>query len=387
MREWCVQVPGSEGEVHDGACRRGAARGLLSLFAALALVVACDTTSGGGSSADGGADAAQADAIGGDAALVDTGSSDVASPDALADGSALDATTKDTASGCPTAPPDTPGTCDAIMACEYGEECCCGECYPAVVCSCDGAAWSCHATDACLGCVDAGAPDATADAADAGDTGTAPDVDTADTGEEPDTGTPTCPAEAPVGMSGCDGPATCEYGEECCCGECYASLVCACSGGSWSCHATDACLIAGCPCHGEKQCEGGQSCVAPDDPPSCGICMEPETICEGDVDCADLPGTVCDIPVGGCFCEPIPQCVPACTEQSCAEGESCVEGHCIATPCATAGDCPSHFECVTDASGACARTSCAADADCGAGGFCVNGRCYGQPGLCQYPVP
>ncbi|MFW6051234.1 MAG: hypothetical protein ACODAU_08670 [Myxococcota bacterium] len=55
-----------------------------------------------------------------------------------------------------------------------------------------------------------------------------------------------CPAEPPFGES-CSGEQTCYYGEECCCGECHASTGCTCAGGSWSCFATDACLIPGCP--------------------------------------------------------------------------------------------------------------------------------------------
>jgi hypothetical protein len=41
----------------------------------------------------------------------------------------------------------------------------------------------------------------------------------------------------------------CEIGQECCCGQCYPSLVCTCgaAGQAWSCSNTDACMISSCP--------------------------------------------------------------------------------------------------------------------------------------------
>ncbi len=55
---------------------------------------------------------------------------------------------------CPDAPPigrDAPGCNDPGLVCNYGEECCCGECYPEIFCQCDeDGTFSCSFTDACL---------------------------------------------------------------------------------------------------------------------------------------------------------------------------------------------------------------------------------------------
>ncbi|MFW6085807.1 MAG: hypothetical protein ACODAG_01270 [Myxococcota bacterium] len=69
-----------------------------------------------------------------------------------------------------------------------------------------------------------------------------------------------CPAEPPFGES-CSGEQTCDYGQECCCGECHASTSCTCASGSWSCFATDACLIPGCPDGGA---DAGADAASPD---------------------------------------------------------------------------------------------------------------------------
>ncbi len=58
-----------------------------------------------------------------------------------------------------------------------------------------------------------------------------------------------CPATEPS-FDGSDACAPeglhCDYGEECCANNCYASYGCDCSGGTWSCFYTDACLNPGC---------------------------------------------------------------------------------------------------------------------------------------------
>merc|ERR1712025_6384 len=53
-----------------------------------------------------------------------------------------------------------------------------------------------------------------------------------------------CPGEEPQLGSPCSLPESiqCEYGEECCCGECAASLVLSCFGGSWGGFHTDFCF-------------------------------------------------------------------------------------------------------------------------------------------------
>lgn len=61
--------------------------------------------------------------------------------------------------------------------------------------------------------------------------------------EDPGQDTPAaaCPAEPPIGKK-CTGSGTCEFGQECCCGDCHPSLVCTCTGEFWGCWYTDACL-------------------------------------------------------------------------------------------------------------------------------------------------
>ena len=71
------------------------------------------------------------------------------------------------AASCPAERPEAVGgSCSTTgLTCDYGEECCCGECYASYSCTCDGGTWRCHFTDACLGafrrCPDGGATDAT----------------------------------------------------------------------------------------------------------------------------------------------------------------------------------------------------------------------------------
>jgi hypothetical protein len=60
---------------------------------------------------------------------------------------------------CPGSQPTSGDACpDNTLSCDYGEECCCGACYPSVSCFCSDFNWACLATDACLapGCGGAG---------------------------------------------------------------------------------------------------------------------------------------------------------------------------------------------------------------------------------------
>ena len=61
-----------------------------------------------------------------------------------------------------------------------------------------------------------------------------------------------CPQELPESWTSCVGEMTCNYGEECCCGECHPSLIATCvmdgnGGKKWLMTYTDACMIDGCP--------------------------------------------------------------------------------------------------------------------------------------------
>jgi hypothetical protein len=51
---------------------------------------------------------------------------------------------------------------------------------------------------------------------------------------------PDCPADS---REPCVGDISCNYGTETCCGETYASMICDCFDGSFSCYFTDACLV------------------------------------------------------------------------------------------------------------------------------------------------
>ena len=56
-----------------------------------------------------------------------------------------------------------------------------------------------------------------------------------------------CPTEWPTPGDACeDNGKDCEYGEECCCDQCYDSYVCQCEGGEFECYYSDACLIPYC---------------------------------------------------------------------------------------------------------------------------------------------
>jgi len=56
-----------------------------------------------------------------------------------------------------------------------------------------------------------------------------------------------CPQDPPKGFGEkCAGDARCEYGEECCCGNCYPSEVYMCADGEWVSYFTDACMMPEC---------------------------------------------------------------------------------------------------------------------------------------------
>jgi hypothetical protein len=147
---------------------------------------------------------------------------------------------------------------------------------------------------------------------------------------------PTCPDAPPEGDATCSGDLTCTYGEECCCGDCFDSLVCNCTDeGTFVCFNTDACYGGGwcgqAPCclggggygvckewNESTECmllndqEAGK-CLAPVKSPSCwsdadcgdgGHC-EGAMICPCNADCdmEDTPGQckIEELPPGCCF--------------------------------------------------------------------------------------
>ncbi len=144
-------------------------------LAALALAAAagCENSPGGAPAAtpdtatDTGSlsDAAQGDASATDTAKADTSSADASPADVADSAAAVDGAVADTSpSNCPKDPPIGGKCTDAGLKCEWGQECCCGKCYPSTVCTCSGGSWACYATDACMlppgYCDDAGSTDA-----------------------------------------------------------------------------------------------------------------------------------------------------------------------------------------------------------------------------------
>lgn len=69
------------------------------------------------------------------------------------------------------------------------------------------------------------------------------DYDVSSATDEKNDVNPSCPTEFAGPNTACAGTATCEWGQECCCGKCYPSLVCTCQNGKWACYYTDACLL------------------------------------------------------------------------------------------------------------------------------------------------
>ncbi|HEX5101666.1 MAG TPA: hypothetical protein VFV94_19275, partial [Polyangiaceae bacterium] len=78
-------------------------------------------------------------------------------------------------------------------------------------------------------------------------------------------------------------------------------------------------------------------------------------------------------------------CEPGCISDSdCGEPEVCGSDHrCAPKPCSDAGTCGPNFACNGD--GFCERRSCGHTYNCE--GYCVNNRCYAEPGTCIDPLP
>jgi hypothetical protein len=71
---------------------------------------------------------------------------------------------------------------------------------------------------------------------------------------------PSCPMERPSfdGTTSCsEEGAACSFNEECCCGSCFPSYQCQCSGGNWLCYYTDACFAPSCEGMGGAGGAGG----------------------------------------------------------------------------------------------------------------------------------
>jgi hypothetical protein len=164
-------------------------------------------------------------------------------------------------------------------------------------------------------------------------------------------------------------------------------------------------------CHPESlqcvECASDADCADPT--PSCALYLNRCVACANDSDCgAELPACIsqeyasvetrrchecsndaqCDVGL----CSSNFTCVPECTSDAeCAPSDLMVcdmtTQRCAARPC-DGGQCPGLGAC---AGTACERATCASDADCPTGNYCVNTRCYDQPGYCVdvyiEPVP
>ena len=318
---------------------------LLSFALALA-VGACtsDSSPGGGPGGSGTTDVASLDG----SALSDTPAGDSGSSLVKDNGeSAAD----EGENPCPERPPESGSSCEGDATCKYGQDCCCGECFDALVCSCGGSKWGCYFPDACLlpPCVDAGSLDTGADADEPAIDGGSSDGGAADAGEAPDAG------EEDAGEQEDGGSAALPEGK----------------------------------CRSDGDCDRNmESCQGPGDRASCGICRNPEQPCTEDSECQG--DTVCDYAREGCpTCDGGMECIARCGGTAgCREGETCNQaGHCVDAPCSSDGDCPELFMCNSAASApVCKRRGCQDDAGCPAGGHCVNGLCWPVFGTCQLPA-
>lgn len=163
-----------------------------------------------------------------------------------------------------------------------------------------------------------------------------------------------CPDSPPIGDGACTPGTSCAYGEECCCGECYDSLVCNCADdGTFACYNTDACY------------GGGGWC----DPPCC------------DTGTGDDP---CLVWVEGMSCQAMPgtdqgKCLKGVKYPSCWNHDNCAADE----QCEGADVCPCNADCdMEDTPGKCVDPDQAGDVGdpCGQnGGECKEGL------VCCYP--
>jgi hypothetical protein len=237
---------------------------------------------------------------------------------------------------------NTPG-----LACDYDQECCCGECFPSLKCVCgDSLTFNCLFTEACMNADCSGTGDPEDDCpsipddpsavcpavqapvtcglnnctytneCEAGRFGFAAEDCVRD--EDPED---LCPFVQPIDGNGqCSTPGlTCSSGEECCCGNCYPSLTCECGDDlTVTCFATEACMFP--DCTGMPEQEEEDACPS--------IPVKPEEVCialEDPVTCGPNNCTYSNICVAGTFGFDANECVRI--EEVCPSDEP-INGEC-----------------------------------------------------------
>ncbi|PKN57480.1 MAG: hypothetical protein CVU56_10795 [Deltaproteobacteria bacterium HGW-Deltaproteobacteria-14] len=143
-------------------------------------------------------------------------------------------------------------TCVGTVSCYSSSPCWCNGGSTQSGCACVNGRWLCVIDDSCyfacsgVDVVDADSGPDVADSAEPPDSAEPSDTAGPTDASAPDATDP-CPAAAPGFEDSCTSDGLqCDFGQECCCGACYPSLSCTCSGGSWACFATDACFHPAC---------------------------------------------------------------------------------------------------------------------------------------------
>lgn len=322
----------------------------------------------------------------------------------------------DRVGSCPANPPrDRPCLSEGTF-CGYGSSACGFD----EECRCREGLWTCVSPVCLVDVADTPSEDLPGEDGMA-DLPSAPDALSDPSPDPGDAGPAGCPEE-PMLQGKCIAPLRCEYGQECCCGQCFPSLVCNCLDGTWGCYATDACMIPGCPdaledlppsdvaedpgpdlpplpenrCRDREDCpEPMAFCLPPGAPMTCGICFRVEHPCGSDADCTDVAGApVCAPSPRPCLCEPGAwECQPRCDDPgsptTCdpVTGRCDPEtGHCEPRFCRGPEDCPVNHRCPPGDAPQCRRLACRTDEDCDVG-FCVVGQCHAEPGTCDFPKP
>lgn len=246
----------------------------------------------------------------------------------------------------------------------------------------------------------------------------------------------TCPASPPSWPTACADGLHCSYGQECCCGQCSASIECDCNGGVFGCGYTDFCMgpqcSPGCKLYEYQTPKGCASCAAIGQqlPVAVSETIAPFVACTTADDCATsksvkLCGSECSFSLakasaeqgnaalyaaasmwcgGGYGCTvPCPQqgdpvcwqgkcrlakpCDPSLypVGSPCDDGNACTQGdvcsdanQCSGTP----ANCDDKNSCTTDtcmAASGCVHTNnslpCTTGAPCSLGGVCKAGVC------------